>query len=135
MISAMKAAALSIALVACAASPPPLSNHATEPPPLSNHATEPPAEAEAARASSSGVAATLARLERFSDEMCGCGDRDCADRVVDDMMRWSHELTSAGEGSPLVSGVQGARAKAAADRVSRCMAAVYARRGGATAAP
>jgi hypothetical protein len=121
----MKAAALSIALVACAASQPPLSNHATEPPP----------EAEAPRDPSQRVAATLARLERFSDEMCGCRDRDCADRVVDDMMRWSHELTSAGEGRPLVSGVQGARAKAAADRVSRCMAVVYARRGGATAAP
>jgi hypothetical protein len=124
----MKAAALSIALVACAASQPvPLSNHATEP------AAPPPAQPQ--RDPSSGVAATLARLERFSDEMCGCRDRDCADRVVDDMMRWSHDLTSAGEGSPLVNGVQGARARAAADRVSHCMAVVYARRAGASAAP
>jgi len=124
----MRAAALSIALAACAASPAPLSNHAPEP------AAPVPAQAEARR-DPPGVAGTLARLERFSDEMCGCPDRDCADRVVDDMMRWSHDLTSAGEGSPLVSGVQGARAKAAADRVSRCMAVVYARRARANATP
>lgn len=132
----MRAAALSIALVACAASQPPLSNHAPEPP-LSNHVAEPepPAQAEPPRDPSRAVAATLARLERFSDEMCGCPDRDCVDRVVDDMMRWSHDLTSAGEGSPLVNGVQGARAKAAADRVSRCMAVVYAQRPASSAAP
>jgi len=132
---AMRAAALSIALAACAASQPPLSNHATAPVALSSRATEPPPPAPAQRDPASTVAAALARLERFSDEMCGCPDRDCADRVVDDMMHWSHDLTSAGEGSPLVNGVQGARAKAAADRVSHCMAVVYAQRPASSAAP
>jgi hypothetical protein len=133
---AMRAAALSIALVACAATQPaPLSNHAMEPPRQTEPQAQAQAQAETPRDPSSGVAATLAQLERFSDEMCGCRDRDCADRVIDDMMRWSHDLTSAGEGSPLVNGVQGARAKAAADRVSRCMAVVYARRASANATP
>ena len=122
----MKAAALSIALIACAAS---------QPQPLSNRAPEPAAQAQPQGGPPTAVAATLARLERFSDEMCGCRDRDCADRVVDDMMRWSHDLASAGEANPHVNGVQGARAKAAADRVSRCMATVYARRASADAAP
>ena len=66
---AMRAAALSIALAACAASQPPLSNHATAPVALSSRATEP---APAQRDPASTVAAALARLERFSDEMCGC---------------------------------------------------------------
>jgi hypothetical protein len=130
MIAAMKAAALSIALAACAASqPPPLSNHAPPAPPQVQ------AQGQGQGEPATAIAVTLARLERFSDEMCGCRDRDCADRVVDDMMRWSHDLTTAGKGSPLVNSVQGSRAKAAADRVSRCMAVVYARRPASAAPP
>ena len=122
----MKAAVLSIALVACAARP-------AEP--LSNRVR--PAAADPAPAASPppGVAATLARLDQFSSEMCSCPDRDCVDRVVDDMSRWVHELASAGEASPHVNVLEDARAKAAAERVSRCMAVVYARRTRPAAAP
>jgi len=119
---------LSIALVACGAhSPAPLSNRATVRSAETAAGAPPPATA--------GVAATLARLEQFSDDMCGCPDRDCADRVVDDMARWAQDLASAGAATPRVNVAEDARAKAAADRVSRCMSAVYARRTGARAAP
>lgn len=122
----MKAAALTIALVACAArAPEPLSNR-TLPAAAQPAPDAPPAP---------GVGATLARLERFSDEMCGCPDRDCADRVVDDMSRWVHDLASAGAANPHVDVLQSARAQAAAHRVSRCMAVVYARRARPAAAP
>jgi hypothetical protein len=120
----MKAAVLSIALVACAARP-------AEP--LSNRVR--PVAAEPAPAPPPGIAATLARLDQFSHEMCSCPDRDCVERVVDDMSRWVHELASAGEANPHVNVLQDARAKAAAERVSRCMAVVYARRTRPASAP
>lgn len=124
----MKSALLAIALVACAA-------RAPEPEPLSNHARPAAPEPAPGERQAPGVAATLARLERFSDEMCGCPDRDCVDRVVDDMSRWVHDLASAGEASPRVDVLQSARAQAAAHRVSRCMAVVYSRRARPAAAP
>ena len=129
MLAAMKAAALWIALVGCGGGPAvPLSNRAAE-----------PAGAVAGGSGSAepvvtGVAATLAKLEKFSDDMCGCANRDCADRVVDDMSRWAQELASAGAANPRVNFAEDARAKAATDRISRCMVAVYARRGTGAAA-
>lgn len=128
MIAAMKAAALSIALVACAASPPPAA-------PLSNRVGPPPAASPGQPAPATGAAATIARLEQFGAEMCGCADRHCVDRVVDEMMRWAEELASAGAAHPRVDVLQDARAKQATERVSRCMAEVYARRASANAPP
>jgi len=122
----MKAAVLSIALVACAA---------RSPEPLSNRTHPPAAEPTPAEAPPPGVAATLARLDQFSAEMCSCPDRDCVDRVVDEMSRWVHELATAGEANPHVNVLEDARAKAAAQRVSHCMAVVYARKSGPAAAP
>ena len=122
----MKAAVLSMALVACAA-------RSAEP--LSNRVRPPATEPAAAESQPPGVAATLARLDQFSDEMCGCPDRDCVDRVVDEMSRWVHELASAGEANPHVNVLEDARAKAAAQRVSHCMAVVYARKSRPAAAP
>lgn len=114
----MKAAALWIALVACGAAPQP---------PLSNRASAPPVDA-GADAAPGGVAATLARLRQLSDEMCRCGDRDCAERVVDEMMSWAQELAIEDAANPRVNIAEDAEAHAATDRISRCMSAAYARR-------
>ncbi len=113
----MKAAALWIALVACGAAPQP---------PLSNHASAPPVDAGAGPAPGS-VAATLARLWQLSDEMCHCRDRDCAERVVDEMMSWAQELAVEDEANPRVNSAEDAEARAATDRMSRCMSAAYAK--------
>jgi hypothetical protein len=123
----MKAAALSIALVACGAGQP------ASPPPLSNHASGP--VVDAAVDAPTGAAATLAKLGQLADAMCRCPDRDCADQVIDEMTRWAEELASAGEATPKVSSEQGAQAKAAADRISKCMADVYRRRTGSVLTP
>lgn len=114
----MKAAVLWIALAGCGGAPQP---------PLSNHASAPPGDA-GADAAPTGVAATLARLRQLSDEMCGCGDRGCVDRVVDEMMSWAQELAIEGEANPRVNSAEDAEAKAATDQMSNCMSAAYAKR-------
>ena len=118
-------AMLWIALAACGATPQA---------PLSNHASAPTVDA-GADAAPVGVAATLAKLRQFSDDMCRCKDRDCADRVVDEMTSWAQDLASADQAHPRVNSAEDAEAKAATDRVSRCMSAVYARRAGSTGTP
>ena len=85
----------------------------------------PPVDA-GAEAEPAGAAATLARLRQLSDEMCRCPDRDCADRVVDEMMSWAQELAARNEASPRVNSAEGAEAQAATERMSRCMSAAYA---------
>jgi hypothetical protein len=114
----MRALLLSIALVACGES---------QPAPLSNRATAP--LAAVAHEPATGAAATVEKLREFSSAMCACQDRDCVDRVVDDMTQWAQELARAGEANPTVSRIEDARAKAAAEQMTRCMSAVYARRG------
>ena len=118
-------AVLWIALAACGATPQA---------PLSNHASAVTADA-GVDAAPAGVAATLAKLRQFSDDMCSCKDRDCADRVVDEMMTWAQDLAAADQAHPRVNSAEDAEAKAATDRVSRCMSAVYARQAGSTGAP
>src|SRR5262245_27717512 len=90
---AMKAAVLAIALSACGAGQP-----AT---PLSNHASGP--VVDAAVDVPSGAAATLAKLNQLADQMCRCPDRDCVDRVMDEMTGWAHALADTGEDTPTVS--------------------------------
>jgi len=74
MLSGMKIAALSLALVACGASQP-------ASPPLANHAAG--AVADAGVDAPTGASATLAKLEQLADAMCRCQDRNCADQVMD----------------------------------------------------
>lgn len=137
----MKAAVLSIALAAChpASGPPPVSNRA---PPV---ALPPAAESAAGQSANSGepapdaaldagsAADTVARFEQFADAMCQCTDRDCAERVVDDMSRWAQDLADSGQAMPKVTGAEDARAHAATNRMAQCMADVYKRRAGSAA--
>lgn len=114
----MKAAALSIALVACGAG---------QAPPLSNQAAGPVA-ADTRVEPATGGAAVLARLEQLADQMCRCPDRDCADQVIDAMTRWADELASIGAATPKVTSAQSARVEAVTGRITRCMSDVYRRR-------
>jgi hypothetical protein len=127
MLVAMRAAVLSIALAACRASQP-------SSPPVSNRATAAPVDA-AVDVALGGGAAAITRLERFAEDMCRCPDRDCADRVVDEMTQWAQDLAQGGAASPKVSSAEDQQARAAADRVSRCMSDVYRRQAGSAASP
>lgn len=133
MLAAMKAAVLSIAMAACRASqpaPPPVTHRV----PVTHHAPAPPVDA-AVDAAPMGGAAVIAKLEQFADAMCGCPDRDCADHVVEDMTEWAQDLAQAGEASPRVNSAEDGQARAAADRVSRCMSEVYRKRAGSGSPP
>ncbi len=39
------------------------------------------------------IGQAIARLDEFTDEMCACADRTCADAVSQAMTRWSNELS------------------------------------------
>jgi hypothetical protein len=81
----MKAAALlAIVLTACGGSQPP-------PPPVSNTAPITPVDA-AVDAEPKGMAGVLAKMTRFSDDICTCSDRPCVNRVTDEMTRWGQEM-------------------------------------------
>jgi len=121
MLVTMKVAVWSIALAACRASQPA--------PPVSNHMLAPSAEAPIDAAPRGGAAA-IAKLEQFADDMCKCPDRDCADHVIDAMTQWAEDLARDGEATPKVNSAEDEQARAATDRMSRCMSDVYRRRAG-----
>jgi hypothetical protein len=90
MLGAVRAALLVIMISACGGGKP-----ATPPPaPLSNVSTAPPADA-AVDAHRSSAAEAIAMMGKFSDAMCRCVDKACADRVVEDMSRWGTEMAKA----------------------------------------
>jgi hypothetical protein len=126
MLGAMKVAVWMIALAACRANQPS--------PPVSNRVAGPAVEAPADAALSGGAAA-LAKLEQFADDMCKCPDRDCADHVVDAMTQWAEDLARGGDATPKVNSAEDEQARVATDRMSRCMADVYRRRGSSSLIP
>jgi hypothetical protein len=66
----------------------------------------------------------IARLSTFADQMCGCADRACADKVAADMTAWSAEMART-ESSPrdMDPDVQ-ARVTKIAERLGSCMTRV-----------
>jgi hypothetical protein len=124
MLAAMKAAVLSIALAACGAGQPAA-------PPVSNRTAAVPADA-AVDVALMGGAAAIAKLQQLADDMCKCPDRDCAEQVVDEMSRWAQDLASH-DAAPKVNMAQDEQARAATDRMSKCMIQVYQRRSGSGA--
>ena len=120
MLAAMKAAVWLLALAACGAGQPAA-------PPVSNRAAAAvPADA-AVDVALTGGAAAIAKLQQLADDMCKCPDRDCAEQVVDEMSRWAQELAS-NDAAPKVNVAQDEQARAATDRLSKCMVQVYQRR-------
>ncbi len=73
-----------------------------------------------AREERSVIAAALARLGEFTDEMCACPDRACADAVSQEMTRWSTELSKDHvELKPTDEEME--EAKQITERLSKCM--------------
>ena len=66
------------------------------------------------------IAEAIDRLGEFADDMCACTDRTCADRVSQDMTRWSMELSKTHEDlRPTEDEME--EASLVTERLSKCM--------------
>lgn len=60
-------------------------------------------------------------MERFVEDMCSCSDSPCAQRVVDEMTRWSQDQAKASQEPPPLSEEDTKRATEMAERMGQCM--------------
>jgi hypothetical protein len=63
----------------------------------------------------------LQKMEQFVDDMCGCSDPACTQRVVDEMTRWSQEQAKSGHEAPPMSDEDTKRAMEMGERMGACM--------------
>ena len=73
-----------------------------------------------AREERSVIGQAIARLGEFTDEMCACADRTCADAVSQEMTRWSNEL-SRDHTDLKPTDEEMAEVKLVSERLSTCM--------------
>jgi hypothetical protein len=117
--------ALAMAIAACggsgqatgATTPAPTGREA----PPSNSAPPPTFEAEL----SPPPDEPLAMMTLFTDQMCACHDRACADGVNDHMMAWGQQMAkNAGDKIKPVSGEEAKQIAEVAERFSKCLTAI-----------
>lgn len=124
----MKAVLLAIVLAACGGSQPPT------PPVVSNRVPTPPVDA-AVDAAPAGSAVMIAKMNEFTDELCSCTDPACAERVAEEMTRWSRELAKSNDRAEELSEPEVKRMAETAERMAKCMTALYTPGAGAGSAP
>jgi hypothetical protein len=108
----MKTVLFAIALAACGGSQPQPS-----PPPATATA---PGDA-AVDASRADPAASLAKMSQFSDEMCKCVDRECAERVTEAMTRWAQEMVTRHSDEVTMSDSDTRRMAQISERIATCV--------------
>jgi hypothetical protein len=124
----MKAALVAFVLAACGGS------QQSPPPPVSNSVPAPPPDA-AIDAPPTGIAAAFAKLNEFSDAMCKCQDRACADRITQEMTAWGQEMARSAERPERVSDEDSKRLADITERMTQCMSAIYTKAAGSGSAP
>jgi hypothetical protein len=115
----MSAFALAIGLLASCggASPPPAS---PSPAPVSNTAPVAQASTPPPPAPRSKTDETLDKMASFKDEMCGCKDTSCAQRVADEMTKWAQDQVRDSE-PPKMTDEQTQRATKLGEQMGTCM--------------
>ena len=124
----MKAGLFAIMLAACGGSQQP------PPPPVSNSVPAPPVDA-AVDAAPTGSAAMLAKMTQFTDEICTCSDRACADHVSEQISQWGQEMAKSydRDAKPTEDDVK--RMTSIAQRMTTCMTRIYTQGSGSGSAP
>jgi hypothetical protein len=83
-------------LVACGgstkSSPPPISNQPSQP--VTVQTPPPPAPAMPVCADKGDMKCLIGQMEFFSNQMCACSDKACANSVNDSMVKWGTELAN-----------------------------------------
>jgi hypothetical protein len=68
-----------------------------------------------------GTREALAKMDEFTIAMCACTDAACAQRVSDDMTRWSQEMARTQRRPPKMTAADTERAAAIGEKMGRCM--------------
>ncbi len=71
--------------------------------------------------SSPGTREAMAKMDEFKVAMCACADAACAQRVADDMTRWSQEMARDQRPQPKMSEEDVKRAAAIGEEMGQCM--------------
>jgi hypothetical protein len=126
--------ALAVAIAAChghdqattpAPAPAPVANSA--PPPAS-----PTLEAELTPAPDD----PMAMMQLFSDQVCACHDKPCADDVVDHMVAWGQEMAQKSTNkTAAVAKEDAAKIASLSEKLARCLTAIAAAAINAQGAP
>ena len=69
----------------------------------------------------STAAAALAKMTEFKDQMCGCRDTACGQRVLDAMTKWSQDQARASATPPKMTNDETKRASTIGEELGRCM--------------
>jgi hypothetical protein len=67
------------------------------------------------------AAEAMAQMERFKDQMCACKDSACAQRVSDDMTKWSQQLSQTQRNMPKMTVDETKRAAVIGEAMGKCM--------------
>jgi hypothetical protein len=109
-----------VVLAACSGSG--QSTGATTPAPVANKAPPPsgPLEAELTPAPDEPIA----MMRQFSDQMCACHDKPCADEVTDRMMAWGQEMSKTHAKAEPVGKDEATQIAKLSERFSNCLSVI-----------
>jgi hypothetical protein len=66
-------------------------------------------------------AAAMAKMSEFKDAMCKCSDAPCAQKVSDDMTKWSQEQSSKSTAAAKMSEADTKKAAEISEELGKCM--------------
>jgi hypothetical protein len=110
IVASLIGATLVVTAACWRSSPPPPAQPAAQSAPAPRRTPAPPRRDSA-----------LQVMEQFTDDMCSCHDSQCAQRVVDDMTRWSQEQTSSNREPAKMTEEDTQRAAEIGERMGACM--------------
>lgn len=128
----IRSLALCLVLAGCGGSAPPPATPAptpTSPAPTPTRADPPPATT----GQPPDVEAILTKMQGFTDQMCACKDKPCAQHVSDDIAKWGDEMSKQNPAPPSFSDDQTKRIQSIGEQLGSCMQKVMG--GGADSQP
>jgi hypothetical protein len=67
------------------------------------------------------ASAAMDKMAEFKDKMCACHDSACAERVADEMTKWSQEMSKEWRNPPKMTDADTQRAQAIGEEMGKCM--------------
>ena len=119
---------MAVTLAACGSTTP------APPPPISNVAPRAPVDA-AVDAAPTGTAAVMAQMSQFKDDMCKCGDRACAELVMQQISKWGQEMAKSAGEQPKMSEPDMKQMAAITEEMTNCMTKLFSSGPGSGSTP
>lgn len=110
----MKHVVIVVLVSACWRSPPPAA-------PSAEPASPPIQVRSNARTPLSDAELAMQAMEEFTDRFCNCNDAQCAQIVMEDMTRWSQDMSGRNTEPPKLNDDEARRAAEIGERMAQCM--------------